>query len=95
VQLTEGHDMRHRRFSEEQIIRVLREVKAGVKAVEVCRRHGISEQTFYRWKAKFGGVQSTYAKRVRRLEEENRLLKQVVGELTLDNQTLKSMLARK
>lgn len=86
---------RKSQFSEEQIIRALKEVDAGAKAGEVCRRLGVSEQTFYRWKAKFGGMDVADAKRLKALEEENRKLKQLVGELTLDNQGLKYLLTKK
>jgi putative transposase len=87
--------MRQVRFSEEQIIGILKEAEAGVKAADLCRRHGISEQTFYRWKAKYGGLEVSDAKRLRQLEAENRRLKQVVAEQTLDLQALKAVLAKK
>lgn len=85
--------MRRSRFSEEQIIRILQEA-AGTTAKEVCRRHGVSEQTFYRWKAKYGGLQVNDARRLRHLEEENRKLKQLLAEATLDNQALRELLAK-
>lgn len=87
--------MRHTRFSEEQIIGILKEGDAGVKPAEVCRRHGVSEQTFYRWKAKYGGLEISEAKRLRQLEAENQRLKHLVADLTLDNQALKAVLAKK
>jgi putative transposase len=87
--------MKGKRFSEEQIIRVLKESEAGAATKELCRRHGISEQTFYRWKAKFGGMEISDAKRLRALEDENRRLKQFVAELTLDNAALKGVLGKK
>ena len=87
--------MKGKRFSEEQIIAVLREGEAGVKSTELCRRHGISEQTFYRWKAKYGGLEVSEMRRLRQLEDENRRLKHVVAELTLDNRALKEVLAKK
>jgi putative transposase len=90
----EGHDMRHRRFSEEQIIRVLREVEAGVKAVEVCRRNGISEQTFYRWKKLYAGLQSDQVRELKVLQDENARLKKLVAELSLDKAILQDVAAK-
>jgi len=87
--------MRKSRFSEEQIIRVLAEVQSGQKVKDVCREHGISEGTYHRWKAKYGGLDISEARRLRELEQENRRLKSAVAELTLDKQALKDALARK
>ena len=87
--------MRRSRFSEEQIISILREGEAGRKVDELCREHGVAKHTYYRWKAKYGGLQVDEAKRLRQLEDENRRLKQVVADLTLDNQALKGLLHRK
>jgi putative transposase len=87
--------MRKSRFSEEQIIKVLKEREAGAKLVDLCRQHGISEQTFHRWKAKFGGMEVTDARRLKQLEDENRRLKHLVADLTLDNQALKAIAAKK
>ena len=87
--------MKKSRFTEEQIITALKEVDAGRKVAEVARKMGVTEQTFYRWKAKFGGMDVSEARRLRQLEDENRRLKQVVADLTLDNQALKSVLKRK
>ncbi|MGH9651624.1 MAG: transposase, partial [Terriglobales bacterium] len=83
------------RFNEEQIIGILRESDAGVPTAELCRKHGISAQTFYRWKAKYGGMDVNEARRLRQLEEENRQLKHLVAELTLDNRALKVVLSKK
>ena len=86
--------MRGTRHSEEQIIAILKQAENGVKTAELCRQHGISEQTLYRRKAKYGGLDVGDAKRMRQLEEENRKLKHVVAELTLDNRALKDVLSK-
>jgi putative transposase len=87
--------MKGKRFTEEQIIAVLKEAEAGVKTPDLCRRHGITQQTFYRWKSKYGGLEVSEMRRLRQLEDENRKLKHVVAELTLDNRALKEVLAKK
>jgi putative transposase len=87
--------MRKSRFSEEQIIKILKEKEAGAKLADLCRRHGISEQTLHRWKAKFGGMDVNEARRLKQLEDENRRLKQLVADLTLDNQALKVIVGKK
>lgn len=87
--------MRKAKFSDEQIIGILREADAGRAVKEIARAHGITETTFYRWKAKYGGLPLSEAKRLRHLEDENRRLKHVVADLTLDNQALKGLLAKK
>ena len=87
--------MRKSKYSEEQIVAVLKEVDAGAKLDEVIRRLGITATTFYRWKAKFGGMEASDAKKLRALEEENRRLKGLVADLTLDNQALKAVVSKK
>lgn len=80
-----------KRHTEEQIIGVLKESEAGLKMDELCRKHGISTATLYKWKSKFGGMEVSDAKRLRTLEDENRRLKHIVADLTLDNQALKAI----
>ena len=83
------------RFTEEQIIAVLREHEAGAKTADLARKHGISEATLYNWKAKYGGMEMSDAKRLRSLEEENRKLKRLLAELMLDQAALKELLTKK
>ena len=87
--------MKGKRFTEEQIIGVLKESEAGADTKEVCRRHGITVTTFYRWKAKFGGMEVSDARRLRQLEDENRRLKHIVAEQALDIAALKGVLGKK
>ncbi len=86
--------MKRKRFSEEQIIAVLKQAEAGVKTPELCRQAGICEQTFYRWKTKYGDMQVSEAKRLKELEAENRKLKQLLAEAHLDNAALKELLGK-
>jgi putative transposase len=87
--------MKRSRFTEEQIIGILREQEAGVATAEVCRRHGISSATFYKWKAKFGGMDVSEARRLKALEDENTKLKRMLADSMLDNVALKDLLGKK
>jgi putative transposase len=85
--------MKHSRFSEEQIIAMLREQEAGAKTV--CRKHGVSDATFYKWKAKYGGMEVSDARRLKMLEDQNARLKKLLAEAMLDNAMLRDVAARK
>lgn len=87
--------MKRSRFTEEQIIGILHEQEAGQKTADVCRRHGISEGTFYKWKSKFGGLDVSDAKRLKVLEAENARLKKLLAETVLDNAMLKDIASKK
>jgi putative transposase len=87
--------MKRKRFSEEQIIAVLREHDAGGKAADLARKYGVSEATLYNWKAKYGGLDVSEAKRLKALEDENRKLKRLLAESMLDNAALKELLSKK
>jgi putative transposase len=86
--------MKRSRFSEEQIIAILREQEAGAKTADVCRKHGISDATFYKWKAKFGGMEVSEARRLKALEDENTKLKKLLAGAMLDNAALKELLSK-
>ena len=86
--------MKRSRFSEEQIIAVLKEQEAGMPTADVCRRHGISSATFYKWKSKYGGLEVSEARRLRELESENAKLKRLLADTMLDNVALKDLLSK-
>jgi len=87
--------MKRKRFTEEQIIGVLREHELGAKTADLCRKHGISEATFYNWKSKFGGLDVSEARRLKQLEGENARLKKLLADSMLDNDALKDLLSKK
>ena len=87
--------MKRSQFTEEQINAILKEQEAGAKTAEVCRRHGISDATFYNWKAKYGGLEVSQARLLKALEDENARLKKLLAESMLDNAVLKDVAAKK
>jgi putative transposase len=87
--------MKRKRFTEEQIIGVLKEHELGAKTSELCRKHGISEATFYNWKSKYGGLDVSEARRLKQLSDENTKLKKLLADAMLDNAALKDLLSKK
>jgi len=87
--------MRKARFTESQIIKVLKEVEGGRTVVDVCREYGISNATYYKWKSKYGGMELSDIRRLKELEDENRRLKQMYADLSLENKALKDVIAKK
>ena len=86
--------MKRKRFSPEQIIKILKEAELGISVQELCRKYGIARQTFYSWRSKYGGMEISDALTLKALEEENRKLKRLVADLSLDNQVLKDLLGK-
>jgi putative transposase len=86
--------MKKSRYTEEQIIAILKQHEAGVKTADLCREHGISDATFYNWKAKYGGLDVSEAQRLRQVEDENRRLKALVADLSLDKEALKAVIRK-
>ena len=91
----EDQSMKRSRFSEEQIIAILKEHEAGVPVSELCRKHGVSDASIYKWKAKYGGMDVSEAKRLRALEDENSRLKRMLADAMLDNAALKDLLGKR
>jgi putative transposase len=87
--------MKQSKFTESQIIKIVNEADAGVPVPDLCRQHGISTSTFYKWRAKYGGLDASQLKRLRELEDENRRLKQMYADLSLDHEILKELVAKK
>lgn len=87
--------MKSKRFTEEQIIGILKQAQAGMKIVDLCRIHGISDATFYNWRSKYGGMEVSDAKRLKQLEDENRKLKQMLADSMLENKAIKDVLSKK
>ena len=87
--------MKSKRFTEEQIIGILKQAQSGIKVAELCRQHGISDVTFYKWRSKYGGMEVSDAKRLKELEAENRRLKQMLADQMLENRAIKDVLSKK
>lgn len=87
--------MRKSRFSEAQIVSILKEADAGMKVADVCRKHGVSEPTYYKWKSKYGGLEASELKRIKELEAENAKLKKMYAEMAMFNEALKELIEKK
>jgi putative transposase len=87
--------MKPSRFTEEQIIGILKQAQAGMKIIDLCRTHGISDATFYNWRTKYGGMEVSDAKRLKVLEDENKKLKQMLADTMLENRAIKDVLSKK
>jgi putative transposase len=87
--------MRKSKFTEEQIVYALKQAELGVAVLDVCRKYGVSEQTFYRWRKKYGGLEAGELRRLKQLEDENRKLKELVADLSLDKHVLQDVIAKK
>jgi len=87
--------MKRNRFTEDQIVAILKENEAGISAADLCRKHGVSESGFYKWKAKYGGMDVSEAKKLRMLEDENARLKKLLADAMLDNAALRDVLGKK
>jgi len=87
--------MKGKRYSENQIIQILKEAESGVPLIDLCRKHGFAKSSFYKWKAKYGGMEASDLRRLKELEEENRRLKQMYAELSLEHQVLKDIVEKK
>ena len=86
--------MKKSKYSEDQIIGILKEAEAGIAVPELCRKYGISDQTYYNWRSKYGGMTVSDARKLKQVEDENRRLKHLVADLTLDNQALKAVISK-
>jgi putative transposase len=87
--------MKRTRFSEQQIITILKEAEAGAKVLDLCRQHGMGQSTFFKWRSKYGGLEASELKRIKQVEEENRRLKKMYADLSLEHHALKDVMSKK